>query len=47
MAAEIRRKAPLARQGGFIFHSDRSVPPQVSFQQYRWMLQTARAIFAE
>ena len=47
LEAEIRRKVPVARQGGFIFHSDHSVPPQVSFPQYRWMLQTARDVFAE
>jgi len=47
LEAEIRHKVPVARQGGFIFHSDHSVPPQVSFEQYRWMLETARAIFAE
>ena len=45
LEAEIRHKVPVARQGGFIFHSDHSVPPQVSFQQYAWMLQTAREIF--
>lgn len=47
LEAEIRHKAPVARQGGFIFHSDHSVPPQVSFQRYSWMLRTAREIFAE
>jgi len=43
---EIQRKVPLAREGGFIFHSDHSVPPQVGFEQYSWMLQKARAIFS-
>ena len=46
LEAEIRHKVPVARQGGFIFHSDHSVPPQVSFQQYSWVLRTAREIFA-
>ena len=45
LGAELRHKVPVARQGGFIFHSDHSVPPQVTFQQYAWMLQTAREIF--
>ncbi len=47
LEAEIRRKVPVAREGGFIFHSDHSVPPQVSFEQYSWMLRTAREVFAE
>ncbi|HBO45177.1 MAG TPA: hypothetical protein DD670_14870 [Planctomycetaceae bacterium] len=42
---ELRRKVPLARQGGFIFHSDHSVPPTVPFDRYCWMLATARELF--
>jgi len=45
LEAEIRRKAPLARQGGFIMHSDHSVPPQVSLDRYRGMLELARNVF--
>ena len=42
---EIRRKLPVAREGGYVLHSDHSVPPQVSFDQYCWMLRTAREVF--
>ena len=42
---EIRRKVPVARQGGYIFHSDHSVPPQVSFERFCWILKTAREAF--
>ncbi len=45
--AELRRKVPLARGGGYIFHSDHSVPPQVRFEQYRWAVQRAREVFSE
>jgi uroporphyrinogen decarboxylase len=47
IAAELGRKIPLAREGGYVFHSDHSCPPGVSLDRYRWILQTARAIFAE
>ena len=42
---ELCRKVPLARQGGFVFHSDHSVPPTVTFERYCWMLKTARELF--
>jgi len=45
LEAELRRKVPVARQGGYIFHSDHSVPPQVGFDRYCWMLKTARELF--
>jgi uroporphyrinogen decarboxylase len=45
LEAELRRKVPLARGGGYIFHSDHSVPPQVTYERYRWLLGRARAIF--
>lgn len=38
----IRAKTSFAREGGYIFHSDHSVPPDVSFERYQWILQTAR-----
>jgi uroporphyrinogen decarboxylase len=47
LEAEIRRKVPVAAQGGYIFHSDHSVPPQVDFDQYCWMLRLAREVFQE
>lgn len=45
--AELRRKIPIAREGGYIFHSDHSCPPDVTLGRYRWILETARAIFLE
>ena len=39
---EIRSKVSIAKKGGYIFHSDHSVPPDVSFQRYEWILETAR-----
>ncbi|MBN1909266.1 MAG: hypothetical protein JW818_05975 [Pirellulales bacterium] len=42
---ELCRKVPVAREGGYIFHSDHSVPPDVSFERYTWMLGRAREIF--
>lgn len=42
LAAELERKLAGARAGGYILHSDHSVPPQVSFERYRWMLASAR-----
>jgi uroporphyrinogen decarboxylase len=42
---ELRTKVPLATRGGFVFHSDHSIPPQVSFERYSRMLSTAREIF--
>ena len=37
-----RAKTAFAREGGYIFHSDHSVPPEVSFERYQWILRTAR-----
>jgi uroporphyrinogen decarboxylase len=45
--AELERKIPQARGGGYIFHSDHSCPPDVSLGRYQWILATARAIFAK
>lgn len=42
LEAEIRAKTAFAREGGYIFHSDHSVPPEVSFERYQWILRTAR-----
>ena len=47
IVTELRRKIPIACQGGYVFHSDHSCPPGVSLERYRWILETARAIFAE
>ncbi len=41
--AEIERKIPVAaREGGYIFHSDHSVPPTVSLRRYQAILQRVR-----
>jgi len=38
--AEIREKITVAKQGGgYMYHSDHSVPPEVSFDRYRWVLE--------
>jgi uroporphyrinogen-III decarboxylase len=47
LQASLERLAPLAREGGYILHTDHSCPPDVSLERYRWMLRTARSIFAE
>ncbi len=44
---EIRSKVSVAREGGFIFHSDHSVPPDVNFERYEWILKTARKYFVD
>jgi uroporphyrinogen decarboxylase len=43
--AELERKVPLARDGGYIMHSDHSCPPEVGYDRYCWILRTAREIF--
>ena len=42
---EVRSRAVLARDGGYILHSDHSIPPNVTLERYRWMLATARDAF--
>ena len=38
--AEIRDKVAAAKQGGgYLYHSDHSIPPEVSFERYRWIMQ--------
>ena len=40
---EIKTKIPRAKKGGgYIYHSDHSVPTNVSFEQYRRVLELAR-----
>jgi uroporphyrinogen decarboxylase len=40
---EIRRKIPVAKQGGgYIYHSDHSIPKDISFQQYQNVLRLVR-----
>lgn len=46
LEAELQRKIPFATEGGFILHSDHSIPFGVTYEQYRWTLQRAREIFA-
>jgi hypothetical protein len=45
LEAELRRKVPLARDGGYILHSDHSCPPEVSFERYCWLHQFAHRVF--
>ncbi len=42
---EIRAKVATGKEGGFIFHSDHSLPPEVDFERYSWALKTARDEF--
>ena len=40
---EIKTKIPFAKKGGgYIYHSDHSIPNNVSFQQYERTLQLVR-----
>ena len=40
---EVREKVTVAKQGGgYIYHSDHSVPDSVSFQQYRRVMELVR-----
>jgi uroporphyrinogen decarboxylase len=43
---ELRRKIPFATGGGFIMHSDHSIPFGVRYGQYCWARQRAQEIFA-
>jgi uroporphyrinogen decarboxylase len=47
LEAELRRKIPYAARGGFILHSDHSIPFGVRYEQYRWALQRAQEVFAQ
>ena len=41
--AEIRDKITAARQGGgYIYHSDHSVPPDVSWDRYQWIIERVK-----
>jgi len=44
---ELQRKIPYAVGGGFILHSDHSIPFGVRYEQYRWARQRAQEIFEE
>ena len=38
--AEIREKILCAKQGGgYMYHSDHSVPPEVTFERYQWIME--------
>jgi uroporphyrinogen decarboxylase len=47
LEAELQRKIPFATNGGFIMHSDHSIPFGVTYAQYKRALQRAREIFAQ
>ena len=46
LGAVLERIIPIARDGGYIMHSDHSVPPDVSFEQFCWLQKRAEEIFA-
>lgn len=38
--AEIRDKILFAKEGGgYMYHSDHSIPPEVSFKRYQWIME--------
>jgi uroporphyrinogen decarboxylase len=38
--AEVREKLTCAKEGGgYLYHSDHSVPPEVSFHRYQWIME--------
>ena len=40
---ELKRKlAPFAQEGGYIYHSDHSVPSEVSFERYKYVMELVR-----
>jgi uroporphyrinogen decarboxylase len=40
LEAEIRDKITVARvDGGYIYHSDHSVPPSVDWARYQWIIE--------
>ena len=45
LEAELERKIPFAAGGGFIMHSDHSIPFGVSYAQYKRARQRAQEIF--
>ena len=44
---EIRSKIIPPTGGGYVFHSDHSVPPKVSFERYQWIMKTVRQCAGE
>ena len=44
---ELLEKIPHAVHGGFIMHSDHSIPFGVSYDQYRWARIRAQQIFEQ
>jgi len=38
--AEVRDKITMAKQGGgYLYHSDHSIPPEITFDRYRWIMK--------
>ena len=38
--AEIRDKITMAKEGGgYMYHSDHSIPPEISFERYQWIME--------
>ena len=44
MLAELDRKVPLGLNGGYIYHSDHSIPPEVSFRQFTRLVEIVKNI---
>ncbi len=42
MLLELNSKLPLGLQGGYIYHSDHSIPPEVSFEKFSLLVQTVK-----
>jgi hypothetical protein len=42
-AVELREKISVAKQsGGYMYPSDPSVPPEVTFERYRWIMDRVK-----
>ena len=39
---EIKNKLSLFRNGGYIYHSDHSIPPEVSFERYKFVMDLVK-----
>lgn len=42
----IHRKIPGTHNGGYIFGSDHSIPPDVSFERYKWIIEEVQKVFS-
>ena len=42
----IHRKVDGTQNGGYIFGSDHSIPPDISFERYKWIIEEAQKVFS-